>query len=116
MADEKQAAARASDEVTLIVAGASAASRDRAGGELQTGAFGGIFSRKSERTLEDMKNDIAKLSDQVSAIAAALQEKQGGKFSVASIEIGLAISAEGSIGIATAGVEASISLTLERNE
>jgi hypothetical protein len=83
--------------------------------KLHSGSIGRIFGyKKVEKTPESMRADLEKLSETVSTIAESLQAKQAGAFGVKTIEIGLAITAEGSIGIATAGVEASVSITLER--
>jgi len=116
MATKKARAERPQKQVALIVpSGPSSTVHDDEGGELQTGAFARLLGyAKVEKSLDEMKADIAKLSDTVSVIASAMQTKQATGFEVKSIEIGLAINAEGSIGVATAGVEASITVTLER--
>jgi len=116
MATSKASAKRTVNEITLIVpAAAPSATVDKAGGELHTGALARMLGYKKVTIKPDsISADLEKLSDTVYIIADTIEAKKSGSFRVASIEIGLAISGEGSIGIATAGVEASVTVTLER--
>ncbi|MEP7207711.1 MAG: hypothetical protein ABI920_12280 [Casimicrobiaceae bacterium] len=109
----KQAKKPSTIQVPLIVA--TMPQRDRAGGELQTGTLARVLGyEKIDKSLDDLRSDIGKLSETVSVIADTIQTKQGTGFVVTTIEVGVGINAKGSIGIVTAGVEASIKLKLER--
>jgi hypothetical protein len=103
-------------DISLIVpVGESAPVQDRWGGELQSGALRRLLGfQKIEKSPEAFNAGLEKLSDTVYAIAAAIESKNAAGLRVSSVEVGLAITAEGSIGIATAGVEATVTVTLER--
>ena len=72
--------------------------------------------------MDDVVNRLAReLADAIAAsvaddpqVEACREKARAAGFEMKSIEIGIAVSAEGSIGVATAGVEASITVTLER--
>ncbi len=105
-----------SEEVNLIVpALPENANKDKFGASLHSGpgAIRSLFSTAKPAPLDKMKSDLEKLAANIGIIAEVIQTKQIGKFKMKSVEVGLAISGEGSIGFATAGVEASITLTLE---
>ena len=68
-------------------------------------------SSKAEIDLERAKDDIEKVQEQVECLLESVGKKDSGKMRLAGVEVGLAISAEGSIGVATVGAEVSITLS-----
>jgi hypothetical protein len=103
------------EKISLIVAGGAQPPMnvDRAGGEAH-----GFVSKATDAIVRAVPLD--KVADQLQAIAdkvgAAVTNLKisAGHWQVDEITIGLSISAEGDIGIATAGVEASIELNFKR--
>jgi hypothetical protein len=106
-----------SDTVRLIVAEASqtTGTEDRLGG-----ATHGVISRILGRAALDVSVEqfAAQLETVVSAVQAIAARLKAGvaEYSAEEITIGIAISGDGNIGVATAGVEASIQVTLKRRE
>lgn len=73
------------------------------------------FGRKQEVDYDRMKNDLEKVQGELGDIFASLDENPGGSgFLLKEVSVALALSGEGSIGVASVGVEASITLTFSR--
>ena len=89
--------------------------KDRLGGQ-EHGAI--EWTRRLVAKPADVDQFAERLSTSISNAANILQEALGGKvggYSVEEIAVSLAVTADGNIGIATAGVEASVEVTLKRN-
>lgn len=100
--------------VTLVVAQApeTAAPSDRLGGETH-GIIRSAFGRTVDIPYERFSDQLEKAIELVQKVAERVKA-QVADYAADEISIGLAISAEGSIGIATAGVEASVHVTFKR--
>jgi hypothetical protein len=102
------------ERVTLIVAQTVTPSEspDRGGGE--THSFPGFITNTVSRAVEVdpelLRANIIKSLDQMKQIFAKLKGPTVPGWKVQGISVGLTISAEGSVGVATAGVEASIEI------
>jgi hypothetical protein len=100
-------------KIRLIIEEPAAAMEDRFGGERH-----GVISRALGRSALDVPVD--RFTSELEAVVSAVQSvtsrlKAGvGEFFVEEVTIALGVSAEGSIGVATAGVEASINVSLKR--
>jgi hypothetical protein len=106
-------------ELVLIVPQPAQATpvRDRAGGEQHTGALARIFgAQKVTKSVESFQEDLGKLAGAVDTFIETISQKVGSKVRFKELEVALAISAEGSIGFATAGVETTFTVTFERRE
>ncbi|HEV3376450.1 MAG TPA: hypothetical protein VG126_04155 [Thermoleophilaceae bacterium] len=66
--------------------------------------------------LAPFQERLRSVQGQIDELLAAVTPSAVAGFRLNAVQIGLAISAEGSIGVATAGVEASMSLSFERVE
>ncbi len=108
------------NEIKLIVKPSTtdtgASTKDRMGGEVH-----GVVNRITG--LVSKQVDVSKVSADASEAAlksAALFQqalsKSVGDFSIEEFTISLAVTAEGNIGIATSGVEGSISIVFKRRE
>ncbi len=108
------------NKLTIIVPAAAAAVPERKrkadeGGEEQSLLEG------AKRLIGFVPKEVEQLDEKLNKIIAQLRKVLGeiekssvGSMQLKSVEVGLAVSAEGSIGIATAGVETSITLSFER--
>jgi hypothetical protein len=76
--------------------------------------FIGKRSVNKEVKLDKLRAALAKAQDEVAALLSGAPHPNVPGFRLATVDIELAISAQGSIGIATAGAEASITLSFER--
>jgi hypothetical protein len=85
---------------------------DRAGGQVHSlrTLFAGKLTRVTEIDPGKLRADIDKCLGQMKEIFADLQRPAMQGWKVEHINVGLTISAEGSVGVATAGVEASIEI------
>ena len=106
---------KGSDKINLIVAvpvTAIGESTDRGGGETHSlpSILKGTVSRVVEINPEDLRNNIDKCLQQMKQVFANLKGPTIDGWSVDHVNIGLTVSAEGSVGVATAGVEASIEI------
>jgi hypothetical protein len=72
--------------------------------------FGGTVAKVTEIDPAKLRGDIDKCLDQMKEIFADLKRPTMQGWKVEHINVGLTISAEGSVGVATAGVEASIEI------
>ena len=99
--------------IITVVANESLAQIDRGGGQEH-----GLVSRAISSAAESVDADkfLAQLDDAIDKVRAIAErvKTSAGEFEVDEITIGLAISGEGSIGIATASAEASIEIALKR--
>jgi hypothetical protein len=87
---------------------------DRLGGK-EHGAIARILGLEAKPIDSDVFSD--RLCESIASAAHAVQSKVTstlGKFSLEEIKISLAVTAEGHIGIASTGVEASIEVTLKQ--
>jgi len=101
--------------LTLIVAmpvTAAEEATDRGGGETHSlrSFFTGTVAKAVEISPDRLRADIGKCLAQMKQVFADLQRPSIDGWNVQHINIGLSISAEGSVGVATAGVEASIEI------
>lgn len=102
------------EQIALIVpAGVSTLPHDRLGGVAQGGVVTGVANVIATITPAAFNQALAVIAGQLSAATAAMHGAVRG-FEVSEISVALAVSADGSIGIATAGVEGSIEITLRR--
>jgi hypothetical protein len=107
--------AEGNQPITLIVAtpiSTAEESTDRGGGETHSlrSFFTGTVAKAVEIDPDKIRTDIDKCLAQMKQIFADLQKPSIVGWKVEHISIGLSISAEGSVGVATAGVEASIEI------
>jgi hypothetical protein len=70
-----------------------------------------IIPRKKEVDLAAVAADLERTQKEIDALLGKIKVHGSGGFRLMEVEVSLAISAEGSIGVATAGVEAGIALT-----
>jgi hypothetical protein len=87
--------------------------RDRAGGE--THGIKEVLQRKlgkAEIDVDKLKKNFEETMNKINNILQNVSETVSNNWELEGISIGLSISAEGSIGIATAGVETSIDVKL----
>ena len=99
------------NEVLIVGAAPSALTNDRGGGQLHSLPFGGNTARVALDRLErSLTERLAQVADTLSAAANV----GFAPWTLAEIKLGLAITAEGDIGIVAAGAEASIELTFTR--
>jgi hypothetical protein len=61
---------------------------------------------------EKLRLNIEQSMSQVSEIFSTAEQKVGELWEIQSVSVGLSINAEGSVGIATAGLKASLQVTL----
>jgi hypothetical protein len=109
------------DTLTLIVSEGTLVTGDNeVRGERSDAEVRGIISqlkpRRKDVNLEDVKSDLDRVQAQIDTLLAGVGSHDNERFRLSSVEISLAISAEGSIGVATAGVQAGISLTFARRD
>jgi hypothetical protein len=69
------------------------------------------IASKKDVELSDVKAQLDKVQDQITALLENIQDSPRGRFRLHEVEVGLAVTAEGSIGVATVGAEVSLSLT-----
>jgi hypothetical protein len=72
--------------------------------------------RTKEVDLNRLREGLERVQAQVDQLLGGVNKSSVAGFRLSSVEVSLAISAEGSIGVATAGVEASMSLSFDRVE
>ena len=63
-----------------------------------------------ERPVEEVKADLERVVGHIHTVLEAMAASPVGDLKLEGLEIGIAISGEGSIGIATVGAEASVTL------
>jgi hypothetical protein len=104
------------ESIKLIVVSppAPTGERDRLGGQTH-GVVSHALAKAAEIDVptERFASQLQSVIGMVQGVSDRLKDRVG-SYSAEEITIGLAISGEGSIGVATAGVEASIEVTLKR--
>jgi hypothetical protein len=98
-----------------LIVGAPAAGADErvdgGGGETHLShEFGGSVAKVVEIDPEKLRVDIDRCLAQMKQVFADLERPTIGGWKVEQIGVGLSVSAEGSVGVATAGIEASIEI------
>lgn len=107
-------------KVTLIVADEAArqpppGAREEDFREEAGPAFlGRIVGRPKDVPLDKLKKNLDRAQADIDQLLTGVRPSTAGGFQLNSIDVSLAISGEGSIGFATAGVEASITLSFGR--
>jgi hypothetical protein len=61
-----------------------------------------------------LQGELEKVQGQIADLLKAVKDPAGSGFRLKTIEVALGVTGQGSIGIATAGVEASLTLSFER--
>jgi hypothetical protein len=108
--------AETKEKIKLIVAevpvGPHEEDVDRGGGETHSlkSFFSGKLTKVTEIDPDKLRVDIGKCLAQMKQVFADLKRPSIDGWKVEHINVGLSISAEGSVGVATAGVEASIEI------
>lgn len=102
------------NQITLIIpasSGQTSESEDRAGGQLH--GMQEWIPRLTSAAIksEELGKNLKSTLSQVDKILASVEKTLRSEWKVESIAVGLSITAEGSIGIATAGVETSIEIS-----
>jgi hypothetical protein len=108
-------------ELTLIVSGAAGEALEESGSdedfEAQSGAlrraFG--FGKPKRVNMETLEKELDRVQDELDTLLAKVKTTDPGGFRLRTVEVSLSISGEGSIGVATIGAEASLSLSFERS-
>ena len=101
--------------ISLSSGESAGASVDRGGGEAQGAVTTMAAKLANSIPIEGFSEKFVEIIDKVKVIAENLKVGVGG-YEAEEITINLAVTAEGNIGIATAGVEASIEVCLRRNK
>lgn len=101
--------------VTLIVpANSVPATGDRGGG--QTHSLQSIVRNVTSKAVseETLRSGLESALKQVRTVVANLHSQAVEGWQVESLSVSLAVTAEGSVGVATVGAEASIEVTFQR--
>jgi hypothetical protein len=86
---------------------------EAAGVHFQNVAFTNWIKTRKDVDFGEFMNRWATLKDQIGTMIADLTKQTFGKMTLDEVEVSIAVSGEGSIGIATAKGEASIVLTFK---
>jgi hypothetical protein len=70
--------------------------------------------RRQPVNLETVKGELSQVEQQVETLMKERQDREVGGMRLHGVEVSLGITAEGSIGLVTAGVEVSVTLVYER--
>jgi hypothetical protein len=106
--------------VTLIVADGvasqvpPAAKKEDFSEESAPAFLGRIVGRPKDVSLDKLKENLGRAQGDIDELLTGVKRSTVGDFQLNSIDVSLTISGEGSIGFATAGVEASITLSFGR--
>jgi hypothetical protein len=106
------------DEIKIIgpppavVADAAAGPLAREG-EPESGEEHSLWRPFKSKPVQEIGAQLAKVKEQVGVIVEGLSKSMSDKVELKEITVGLALTIEGDIGIASAGVEASIELTYD---
>lgn len=103
------------NKIKLIISGQDEREgqmKDRAGGETH-GLTEWVQGKAKEVEIdaEKLKTNIRETMKKIDEVLQEVTDDFTGKWKLESISVGLSISAEGSVGIATAGVETSIEVS-----
>jgi X-X-X-Leu-X-X-Gly heptad repeat protein len=74
------------------------------------------FGRPKDVDIDKLQDGLQRVQGQVDKLLEGVNQSTVGGFRLNSIDVSLAISAKGSIGIASAGVMASMSLSFKRED
>ena len=111
---------KSTSTLTLIVSAEDETPAALRPGEIQPHGFGKWARRKVTATtdvsLDDVKSQLDKVQGELDPLLDNLPEPKGGGFQLHEVEVGLFITAEGSIGVATIGGEISLTLTFARED
>jgi hypothetical protein len=109
-----------SDTLTLIVVGAESDDTGTASSEGIPGdavelesipdRIRGFFGKEKKVELSTLNKRMEEVQGEVDQLLGGLKKPSGG-YHLAEVQVSLAISGSGSIGVATVGAEASIALT-----
>jgi len=72
------------------------------------------FVKEKTVDLAKVQQDLDKVQAQVDGLLATVDTTDRSGFALSAVQVSLGMSAEGSIGVVTAGVEVTIALTYER--
>ena len=76
--------------------------------------FGSFLERKilkhQDISIEKVKTELARVEAEVDTVLEAVKTKAALGFQLKEVQVGVVISAQGSIGVATAGIQASLTL------
>ncbi len=101
------------ETITLIVGNLPETEyTDRKGGQTQ-GLLQKLFGHEKPVDLSKVKQNLDNSIAQISSVLSDLKKKAIDGWELESVSISLAVSAEGSIGVATAGVEAAIEVSFK---
>jgi hypothetical protein len=104
-------------KITLIVASDGADKPLAPGESVQHGPGRQVRRRldaKREVDIDTLQSQLTGMQRQIDLLLSQLSDPADRKYRLTDIEFGLAITAEGSIGIATLGGEVSLTLTYSR--
>ena len=73
-------------------------------------AMKSLFVGRKEVPLEKIDAELTRVQGQIDGVLAKVEKESRHGFALSEVEISLGISAEGSIGVVTAGIEAGITL------
>lgn len=73
-----------------------------------------VLGRADKIDLGKVRGELEDVQGQVDQLLAGIYDRTVGSMHLAQVQVSLTVTAEGSIGIATAGVQASIALVYER--
>ncbi len=71
-------------------------------------AIKSLFVGRKEVSLEKIDAELTRVQGEIDSVLAKVETESRHGFSLSEVEISLGISAEGSIGVVTAGIEAGI--------
>jgi hypothetical protein len=74
------------------------------------------LTAKKQVNLDDVKDQLNAIQGELDCLLESLPTPKKGPFGLSEVEVGLSITAEGSIGIATVGGEISLTLTFARQD
>lgn len=104
--------------VTLIVptveVDTASATHDRGGGEAH--GLGSFVRRLTSKTIDEdiLQKNVERCMEQLKELLGSVRDHSLEGWEMEELSVSLAISAEGTVGIATAGAEASIEATFRR--
>lgn len=108
-------------KITILIpvegtSGATESFPDRMGGQRQSAvtAIKRFFVGETDLDVETLTKGLDDCLTKMGAVFANLKEKAVDGWEVDTVAVSLGISAEGSIGVVTAGVEGSIQVTFKR--
>ncbi len=73
-------------------------------------ALKSLFVGRKDVPLEKINNELDRVQGEIDNVLMKVQRESRQGFSLSEVEISLGISAEGSIGVVTAGIDAGITL------